>query len=176
MLFNDFKSIISQYIFHSEFIACEYKMWKLLFIFLFCAVANSNKISDVSADETIQIYSTTESQQDFVSTKSSFGAPKDKSTILATINRATKHQKILGFGGTFTDATGININKLSDDLRKQVLEALFGTNGIGVNLCRVPVGSTEFSPRAYTLDDHDGDTSLEHFSLQKEDLLNKVKH
>lgn len=149
-------------------------MRKAIFIFLSCTVINT--VCSVSADEAIQIYTTTKNHQDFVPTKSSFVGAKDKSAVLATINRATKFQKIFGFGGTFTDATGININKLSGNLPQQVLEALFGESGIGLNLCRVPIGSTEFSTRPYTLDDNEGDTELKHFSLQKEDLIDKVRY
>lgn len=129
---------------------------------------------DVADDAPIKIYSTTKTNQDFVLTQTSFGGTKDATAFEATINDTVKYQKIVGFGGTFTDATGININKLSGDLRQQVLEALFGNDGIAISLCRVPIGGTEFSTRLYTLDDHEGDTTLQHFSLQKEDLVDKV--
>lgn len=41
-------------------------------------------------------------------------------------------------------------------------------------MLRVPIGSTDFSTRAYTLDDIPNDDVLEHFSLSDEDYTLKV--
>lgn len=41
-------------------------------------------------------------------------------------------------------------------------------------MLRVPIGSTDFSTRAYTLDDVPNDDVLEHFSLSDEDYTLKV--
>ncbi|VDN44670.1 unnamed protein product [Gongylonema pulchrum] len=40
-----------------------------------------------------------------------------------------RYQKIIGFGGAFTDAAGININSLSQPSRKALLQSYFGPNG-----------------------------------------------
>lgn len=150
-------------------------MWRVLLFFVFCSVAKYGENRSVLAGKPIKIYSTIKPNARFDLGQGTFGAVKDSAADVITINDAVKHQKIVGFGGTFTDATGININKLSKDVRPQVLEALFGDSGIGINLCRVPIGATDFSTRDYTLDDHDGDTELKQFALQNEDLVEKVK-
>lgn len=151
-------------------------MWKvsLLVLVFFAANGSSISSSDLSADQTIKIYSTSKANPDFVLKESSFGAAKAASAIEAVLNSTVKYQKITGFGGTFTDATGVNLNKLPADVRTKVLEALFGEVGIGINLCRVPIGAMEFSTRVYTLDDHTGDTALKQFALQNEDLVDRV--
>lgn len=151
-------------------------MWRVfLCVLVFCSVNGSSvSNSDLFASQTIKIYSTTKANPDFVLKESSFGGSKAESTSEAVLNATVKYQKITGFGGTFTDATGINLNKLPADVRKQVLEALFSDDGIGINLCRVPIGGTEFSTRLYTLDDHTGDTTLKQFVLQNEDLVDRV--
>lgn len=152
-------------------------MWKLLLLFFFFPDANSVRTPDaLFAASDITIYTTVQGAPGFVSSKSNFGGTKTASALLATINSTEKYQKIIGFGGTFTDAGGININKLPANVKKELLEALFSSKGIGINLCRVPIGVTEFSLRQYTLDDHDGDTALKQFALQKEDLQDKVKY
>lgn len=152
------------------------KMWKILLLLGLFTAAKSGRFQDVSADQIIQIYSTTKANPGFNLKQANFNAAKDANAAAATINAAVKHQKIIGFGGTFTDATGINLNKLSKEVREQVIDALFSDNGIGINLCRVPIGGTEYSTRQYTLDDHDGDITLKQFALQTEDLVDKVKH
>lgn len=149
-------------------------MWKI-FVILFCAAYGSSvSSSGLLADQTIKIYTTTKATPDFVLKESRFGAAKTASANEAVVNSTVKYQKITGFGGTFSDATGLNLNKLPADVRKKALEALFGDDGIGINLCRVPIGTTEFSTRVYTLDDHTGDTALKQFALQNEDLVDKV--
>lgn len=151
-------------------------MWKILLIFWFCNAVLCGHIQGdgVLASGIIKIYSTTKAKPDFVLNQANFSAAKDNSATIATINVNKKHQKIIGFGGTFTDSTGINLNKLPADVRTQVFDALFSENGIGISLCKVPIGGTDYSPRAYSLDDHDGDTTLKEFALQNEDLVDKV--
>ena len=39
-----------------------------------------------------------------------------------TVNRDERFQTILGFGGAFTDSTGINIAKLEPDAQQAILE------------------------------------------------------
>lgn len=95
-------------------------------------------------------------------------------TITLDINPKVKYQTIVGFGGAFTDATGQNIKRLPKEAQQRLLESYFGEDGIEYNLCRVPLGGTDFSPRAYSLDDHDDDKSLKQFALQEEDLSYKV--
>lgn len=148
-------------------------MWKVLLFVVFCG-ANCWANQDVSVGPTIKIYSTSKESQGFNLKQGTFGGGKDSSAVEANINSAIKHQKIVGFGGTFTDATGININKLPSDVRSKLLKDLFGDDGIGINLCRVPIGANDFSTRDYTLDDHDGDVTLKQFALQNEDLVERV--
>lgn len=46
------------------------------------------------------------------------------------VNANKKYQSILGFGGAFTDAAGINImDNLKTDSRKKLLEAYFAPTG-----------------------------------------------
>lgn len=98
----------------------------------------------------------------------------DAETYILEINSKVRHQKIFGFGGAFTDATGQNIRRLPKELQRKLMQSYFGEDGIEYNLCRIPLGGTDFSPRAYSLDDNDGDVALQKFALQQEDLNFKV--
>lgn len=150
-------------------------MWKLLIISVFCIAATNVLEAHELADQTIKIYSSSKTIPDFNLKQASFNSVKIASVSVATVNAAVKYQTILGFGGTLTDATGINLSKLTKDLRSKILEALFGDSGIGINLCRIPIGGTEFSTRLYTLDDTNDDLALKKFSLQTEDLQDRVR-
>ena len=41
-----------------------------------------------------------------------------------TVNRDERFQTVLGFGGAFTDATGINIAKLEPDAQQAIIESV----------------------------------------------------
>ncbi|CAG2105959.1 unnamed protein product [Medioppia subpectinata] len=90
------------------------------------------------------------------------------------VNRDLKHQEIFGFGGAFTDSTGININKLGDKLGAQVLDDYFSKEGIEYNVGRIPIGGSDFSPRPYALDDSGDDLTLKKWNLTAEDLQYKI--
>lgn len=94
--------------------------------------------------------------------------------IQINVDRTKKYQKIIGFGGAFTDAAGLNIASLSKKLQSQLIEDYFGSNGIEYTLGRIPIGGSDFSSRPYTYDDFNDDDSLSKFSLQMEDYQFKV--
>lgn len=90
------------------------------------------------------------------------------------INYNKTFQKIIGFGGAFTDAAGINIVSLPVKAQEKLLESYFSPQGIEYNLGRVPMASCDFSTHAYSYDDHPNDTSLLKFVLAEEDLKYKI--
>lgn len=145
----------------------------------FVCVCNSSycdtvpPLGDIS-DETLKLYYTSSAEPGFNVKEVTFNSAKDPNVFGIKVNSDETHQKIIGFGGAFTDAASINIKKLSEEAQQKLLESYFADDGIEYNICRVPLGSCDFSPRPYTLDDHDDDWTLEHFSLQPEDLDFKV--
>ena len=60
--------------------------------------------------------------------------------IVVDIDRTKKYQKIIGFGGAFTDAAGINIAKLPQALQTRLIKDYFANDGIEYSLGRVPIG------------------------------------
>lgn len=122
-----------------------------------------------------QWYSTSADQLGFSSTSGNFTNPSSTSTnaTITVPQLNLTRQTIVGFGGAFTDATGINVLSLSEDSQTNWLEAYFGEEGIQYSVGRVPIGTTDFSVREYSYCD-DEDETLESFSLQSEDLLYKV--
>ncbi|CAG2112718.1 unnamed protein product, partial [Medioppia subpectinata] len=85
------------------------------------------------------------------------------------------YQAIIGFGGAFTDAAGINIKSLPQILQKRLIEDYFGETGIEYTLGRIPIGGSDFSTHAYSYDDnYKNDFQFKHFNLMKEDFDDKV--
>ncbi|KAA0193477.1 hypothetical protein HAZT_HAZT011532 [Hyalella azteca] len=91
-----------------------------------------------------------------------------------TVSTATRYQTILGFGGSVTDSAGLNLNTLSDGAREKALRSYFAPEGSEYNIVRVPIGGSDFSTRAYSLDDVEGDVDLSFWSLAPEDINDKI--
>ncbi|KAJ8968114.1 hypothetical protein NQ317_006268 [Molorchus minor] len=121
-----------------------------------------------------QIYSTSKNNPGFNSV-TGFSHVKEAATTVK-VDSATTHQNVIGFGGAFTDSTGINIKSLPEEVQEKLINSYFSKSGIEYNLCRVPMGGTDFSTRGYSYDDVEGDTTLEHFSLQTEDIEYKIPY
>lgn len=83
-------------------------------------------------------------------------------------------QKILGFGGAFTDAATMTVESLSMKSRINLLKSYFSPTGIEYNIGRIPMASCDFSTRLYSYDDFEGDTNLTKFTLTEEDLIYKI--
>merc|ERR1711970_1155041 len=93
-----------------------------------------------------------------------------------TIDKNTKYQKIIGFGGAFTDAAGINIAKLSEEAQNNLIKSYYSPSGSEYNLGRINIGGCDFSDRPYTYCDMEGDVDLASFNLTHDDYLYKIPY
>ncbi|KRZ12817.1 putative glucosylceramidase 3 [Trichinella zimbabwensis] len=94
--------------------------------------------------------------------------------LLITIDLNIRKQSIIGFGGAFTDSTGMNIAQLSEKVQNDLMDSYFSQDGIEYNIGRVPIASCDFSSRVYSYDDVDGDFELQNFTLTEEDFHYKI--
>ena len=79
-----------------------------------------------------------------------------------------KYQKMLGFGGAFTEAAAYNYSLLSDAQKKEFMEKYFDREkGIGYNFCRSHINSCDFSIDLYTYVE-DGDKTLDSFNIDRD--------
>jgi glucosylceramidase len=85
------------------------------------------------------------------------------------IEQGTKYQTIDGFGGCFNELGWSALGKATAADRQSVLAALFGDDGCGFNLARVPIGASDFALDGYSLDDTAGDVELKNFSLARDE-------
>jgi glucosylceramidase len=88
------------------------------------------------------------------------------------IDTQERHQAIWGYGAAMTDASVINLDRLSADQQKQLMIKIFDPQqGAGYNYIRVPMSSNDFSVNEYTLDDTPGnqpDPTLAHYDFSRE--------
>lgn len=51
-------------------------------------------------------------------------------SVVIQVNRDTTYQSIIGFGGAFTDAAGINIASLSPSAQDNLINSYFSPDGM----------------------------------------------
>uniref|UniRef100_F1L2Y4 Glucosylceramidase n=1 Tax=Ascaris suum TaxID=6253 RepID=F1L2Y4_ASCSU len=92
------------------------------------------------------------------------------------VNGQVRYQSIIGFGGAFTDAAGINVNSLPSGAAEELLQSYFGKHGLQYSVGRIPMASCDFSTHEYSYDDVPDDFALQHFNLTIEDNELKIPH
>lgn len=84
---------------------------------------------------------------------------------LITLDPTRHFQTLLGFGGAFTDASCFLLNQLSSPARQQLFREMFHPSEMGMNVCRVCMGASDYSTSVYSYDEGDADPNLERFSI-----------
>jgi glucosylceramidase len=74
-----------------------------------------------------------------------------------------------GFGGCFNELGWEALGSLDDSAREAIIADLFAPDGgCRFNLGRVPIGASDYARSWYSLDEHEGDLALEHFSIARD--------
>ena len=84
------------------------------------------------------------------------------------IDQQTKFQKIMGFGGAFTEAAAYTLAQISSEQRAEIIKSYFDQEeGLGYSLGRTHIHSCDFALGNYTyVEDHDVDLTT--FSIERE--------
>lgn len=82
-----------------------------------------------------------------------------------TLRPDVKLQPILGFGGALTDGACQIFQRMPQASRAHLFKQLFGPGGIGFNVCRICIGSSDCSSTVYSYDDGAVDPDLDRFSI-----------
>ena len=85
-----------------------------------------------------------------------------------TVHPESAFQRILGFGGAFTEAAAVTWQRLDTRRREEFLEAYFAPGGHGYALCRVHMGSCDFALGNYAHADLPGDSALTSFTIERD--------
>jgi len=85
------------------------------------------------------------------------------------IDPSITYQEIKGWGGCFNELGWDALSVLDDSHRKAVMASLFDPKeGCKFNICRMPIGSSDFAMGYYSLDDNAGDYAMTHFSIDRD--------
>ena len=91
-----------------------------------------------------------------------------RESCLINIYPNVEYQTIQGFGGAFTEASAVTLDKLSKENREKIFKLYFDKKeGIGYNLGRVHINSCDFCLGNYTCVD-EGDESLDSFQIRRD--------
>jgi glucosylceramidase len=125
-----------------------------------------------SKDPQISVYSSSQ-DGDRLTKKADvpFANDKESSLPVIKIDTETRYQKIDGFGATFNEAGMICLNSLTPEAKKNVLKMLFEPDsGAGFTLMKSPIAACDFASAGpwYTYNDTPGDTSMSHFSVERD--------
>jgi glucosylceramidase len=85
------------------------------------------------------------------------------------VDPAVKYQEIEGFGGAFTEAAADTFRRMPATAKKEILTAYFDpVKGHGYTVCRTHINSCDFGLGSYAYDMVDGDVTLKHFSIERD--------
>ena len=103
--------------------------------------------------------------------------PKGQDAIDIKLLPGEKFQTIIGFGGSFTEASAYLLNELSAESRDRILTAYFSEEGARYSLTRTHMNSCDFSLGNYSYAPVEGDRELRHFSIEedRDDIIPMIK-
>jgi glucosylceramidase len=133
----------------------------------YIASAASSSSHDASVAAHDVTFTTTSPDKRLVQSDKPLHWMNSQSPISATItiDSNKKYQKILGFGGAFTDATCYTFNQMPAEARQKLFQELFASDQLGLNVCRTCMGSSDYSTKVYSYDDGEVDPELKRFSI-----------
>lgn len=89
-------------------------------------------------------------------------APAESTIVLQA---AQRKQPVLGFGAALTDAACYVIHQLPEAERERLLQELFHPDQMGLSVCRLCIGSSDYARNVYSYDEGDPDPELSRFSI-----------
>ncbi|WP_026753748.1 glycoside hydrolase family 30 beta sandwich domain-containing protein [Sediminibacter sp. Hel_I_10] len=103
-------------------------------------------------------------------TKSASFSDRDQpleTKIAVFVNPEKTFQTYLGIGGAITDASAEVFSTLDDVQQDRLLNSLYGKDGIGYNIIRTSIHSSDFGLGSHTYIE-EGDAELKTFSIEKD--------
>ena len=86
-------------------------------------------------------------------------------SVVVVVDATATRQKIVGFGGAFTQSAAQIFAEASDAMKTQLIDLYFSEHGHRYSLGRVPMGSCDFSTYHYTYAEEAEDATLSKFTL-----------
>ncbi|CAH1780679.1 unnamed protein product [Owenia fusiformis] len=125
----------------------------------------------VIVEKRFDVWLTTGDESKKLSREASIVANSEQTNgFSVNVNPATRYQTMDGFGAAITNAAAYNI--YSSPQRSQIINDLFGKDGIGISYIRLTMGGSDFQAvEPYTYNDMPSchnDTALANFSIAKD--------
>lgn len=119
---------------------------------------------------TVKIIQTARDTNERLTEKGVFTLKKEKAEgVVLSLDFGNRYQKIVGFGGAFTEAAAYTFYKMKPSKQEEILRKYFDPQeGIGYSIGRVHIHSCDFSLGNYTYVE-DNDTELKTFDMSHED-------
>jgi len=83
-----------------------------------------------------------------------------------TIDASKTRQTIFGFGSALTDAACFTLNQLAAPAREKLFRELFSPDQMGLGVCRLCIGASDYSTELYSYDEGVPDPTLSRFSIE----------
>ena len=156
----------------------KYTTLGLLILLAACSKTETKEINTIKnsgtenyKNKTLQVYTTAQNTT-LRLTKTSEQIFKDRVQPLETeiaifVNPRKTFQEYLGIGGAITDASAEVFATLNEAQQEELLRSLYGKEGIGYNIIRTSIHSSDFGLGSHTYIE-EGDASLETFTIEKD--------
>ena len=95
--------------------------------------------------------------------------PIDKVDATLSLN-GQEYQKMFCFGACFNELGGRAIGYASEEEREKLFHELFSSDDecAKFNVCRLPIGASDYAFNWYSMDEVPGDYELKHFSVERD--------
>jgi len=90
---------------------------------------------------------------------------KPSGAAVIQLDPARRYQEILGFGAALTDSACYTLNRLAAPARERLFRNLFHPSEMGLNTCRICIGSSDYAAKPYSYDEGEPDPELRRFSI-----------
>jgi len=126
-----------------------------------------------AANAATESYLSSADQKQLLSTDTAlWQQPLDKKLPLLQLNAEQKFQQMDGFGYTLTGGSAMHLMGLTAENRKQLLQELFGVDGLAVSYLRISIGASDLDPEPFSYNDlpqGQQDPELKQFSLKADE-------
>jgi glucosylceramidase len=127
--------------------------------------ATTADVKDVPAmGEKVSVW-VTSSDQCLSESQTNWHPQKAGESETIAIDTNKHYQSIVGFGGAFTDAACCVISRLPETQRAELLSDLLDKKKMDLSLCRMCIGSSDYSREVFSYDEGAPDPKLERFSI-----------
>ena len=94
---------------------------------------------------------------------------RERGVASILVDPRVTYQTMLGFGGAFTEAGAVTLQKLPAAKQEEIIQAYFGSEqGLGYTFCRTHINSCDFALGNYAYADKEGDFELTSFSIERD--------